>query len=155
MCVRYACLKHFQPLINQTHTWQLTWQLHLSANFPFTCLISSNAHTLDIQQKSLCFWYHPRLPKKPGCVTQPDYAPPSYYPASPSVSGYPVQLWPVRSWIFHSVYIMHVRSHMITSIIFWKTIRALMEKLPLRVRLMEEKILHRPHVGKVDISDLD
>lgn len=98
--------------------------------------------------------YRLRSPMKPGCVTQPDYAPLPHYPASPRVSGYPVQLWPAHticSWIFHSARIMHVQSHMITAIIFRKTISALRGKLQSSVKLMEEKCLHLPRKGKMDI----
>ncbi len=97
-------------------------------------------------------WYHLRSPMKPGFVTQPDYAPLPHYPASPRVSGYPVQLWhTICSWIFHRAGIMHVQSHMITAIIFRKTISTLKGKLQSSVELMEEKCLHLPRKGKMDI----
>lgn len=131
--------KHLQPFINQTHNWQL----HLSDD--------THIHT-HTSPPSL--WYHLRSPMKPGFVTQPDYAPLPHYPASPRVSGYPVQLWPahtIYSWIFHRNGIMHVQSHMITAIIFRKTISALRGKLQSSVELMEEKCLHLPRKGKMDI----
>lgn len=63
-------LKHLQPFINQKHTAD-------SSTCPAT-------HTFT-HTSPPSLWYRLRSPMKPGCVTQPDYAPLPHYPASPRV----------------------------------------------------------------------